>query len=133
MRERDGPAVRDPAAAAGCGRPARSAQQRGLAGTVDADEADPVARAEAPGGVREQRRAPRQTVDVLEVDDVLAEPRGGELLQLAAVARRRHVLDELVGGVDAELRLGRTRRGAAAQPGQLLADQVLAASSVAAA
>ena len=34
-------------------------------------------------------------VDVLDVDDVLAEPLGGEPLQLEPVARRRHVLDQL--------------------------------------
>ena len=38
-----------------------------------------------------------------------------------------HVLDQRVGGVDAELRLRGPRRRAAAQPGQLLADQVAAA------
>ena len=41
------------------------------------------------------------------------------------VARRRHVRDQLVGRLDAEARLGRTGGGAAPQPGQLLAHQVL--------
>ena len=66
-------------------------------------------------------------VDVLDVEDVLAEPLGGEALELDPVARRRHVLDQRVGGVDAELRLGRARRGAAPQPGELLAGEVLPA------
>ena len=42
------------------------------------------------------------------------------------VAGRRLVLDQLVGGIDAELRLRGAGRGTAAQPGQLLAHQVLA-------
>ena len=70
-------------------------------------------------------RSPADQVDVLEVDDVLAEPLGREALQLEPVARRRLVLDQRGGGVDAELRLGRARRRATAQPGQLLAHQVL--------
>ena len=52
---------------------------------------------------------------------------GGEPQQLDAVARRRLVGDQRVGGVDAELRLRRARRRPAAQPGELLADQVLPA------
>ena len=64
-------------------------------------------------------------VDVLEVEDVLAEPLGGEPLQLEPVARRRLVLDQRVGGVDPELRLRGAGRRAAAQPGELLAHQVL--------
>jgi len=63
--------------------------------------------------------------DALEVDDVLAEPRGGELLERHPVAHRRHIRDELVGGVDAELRLARARRCAPAQPRELLAHEVL--------
>ncbi len=76
---------------------------------------------------RQQPPLAADEVDVLDVDDVLAEPLGGELLQLEPVARRRDVLDEPVGGVDAELRLRRTGGGAAAQPGELLAREVLAA------
>ena len=41
------------------------------------------------------------------------------------VAHRRLVLDELVRGIDAELRLRRARGRAAAQPGELLAHEVL--------
>ncbi len=43
------------------------------------------------------------------------------------VADRRDVVDERVRGVDAELRLARARRSAAAEPGELLAGEVLAA------
>ena len=72
-------------------------------------------------------RSPAEEVDVLDVDDVLAEPLGGEALELHPVAWRRDVLDQLVGGVDAELGLGRAGRSAAAQPGELLLDEVLPA------
>ena len=65
--------------------------------------------------------------DVLQVVDLLAEPGGGQPLQRHRVAGRRHVGDERVGGVDAELRLGGAGRRAAAQPGDLLAEQVLPA------
>ena len=73
-------------------RAARSTER--LAGAVDADDADPVARAEPPGDVVEQRAGRRRTqVDVLEVEHVLAEPLGREPLQLdagrAAAARPR--------------------------------------------
>ncbi len=102
-------------------------QHRRLAGTVDPDETDPVAGTESPGGVREQRPLAAHEVDVLEVDDVLAQALGGEALQLETVARRWFVLDQLGGGVDAELGLAGARRRPAAQPRQLLADQVLAA------
>ena len=101
-------------------------QHRGLAGTVDPHDPDPVPGAEPPGGVVEQLALAAEQVDVLDVEDVLAEALGGEALQLHPVAGRRDVLDELVGGIDAELRLGGAGRGAAAQPGELLLDQLLA-------
>ena len=70
--------------------------------------------------------SPRRQRDVLEVDDVLAEPGRSEPLQRHPVARRRLALDDRVGGLDPELRLGGAGRRPAAQPGQLLAGQVLA-------
>ena len=70
-------------------------------------------------------RLTARQVDVLEVDDVLAQALGGEALELEPVARWRLVLDEGVRRVDAELRLRRAGGGTAAQPGQLLAGQVL--------
>ncbi len=91
------------------------------------DHADPLAGREPPRHVVEQGDvAPARVVDpdVLDVDDVLAQAHRGELLQGDGVAGRRLVGDELGGGVDAELRLGRARRGAPAQPGELLAGQV---------
>ena len=51
---------------------------------------------------------------VLEVDDVLAEARDREAAELDRVAHGRLVLDELVGRLDAELRLARSRRCARA-------------------
>ncbi len=91
------------------------------------DQTDAVAGAEPPRRVREQGPLAALQVDVLDVDDVLAEPLGGEPLELEPVAHRRDVLDQPVGGVDAELRLGRPRRRPPAEPGELLADEVLAA------
>ena len=99
-------------------------QQRRLARPVDADHADPVARAELPGQVVEQHPAADLDGRVLDVVDLLAEPRAGEAQQLDRVARRRLVGDEGVGRVDPEPRLGRARRRAAPQPGELLAQQV---------
>ena len=49
---------------------------------------------EPPGGVRQQRPVAAHQVDVLDVDDVLAEPLGGEALELEPVARRRLVVDQ---------------------------------------
>ena len=63
-------------------------------------------------------------VDVLDVVDGLAEPPGGEAGQRHRVARRRLVGDQRLGRLDPELRLAGAGRRAAAQPGQLLADQV---------
>src|SRR5690606_29279213 len=96
-------------------------EQRRLAGAVDADEADAVAGADRPREVLEQHAVARPMGDALEVEDVLAEPRDGELLEGEAVAWGRDVGDELLGGVDAELRLRRPGRRAAAQPGEFLA------------
>nr|KEP22535.1 hypothetical protein DA06_20210 [Georgenia sp. SUBG003] len=62
--------------------------------------------------------------DVLEVEDVLAEPGGGEAGELQRVARGRLVGDELGRGVEAELRLGGAGGCAATQPGELLAQEV---------
>ena len=62
---------------------------------------------------------------VVELIDGLAEPRIGEGEELHVVARRGLALDELIGSVDAELGLGRARGSAAAQPCELLAQEVL--------
>ena len=109
-------------------RRVEEAQQRGLADAVGPEQSHAVAGAEPPGlPVQHLGHAGRRGErDVLEVVDLLAEPRGRELLQREPVARRRLVRDELVGRVDAELGLARARGRTAAQPGELLAQQVLA-------
>ena len=73
----------------GASSPGEEAQHRRLAGAVDADDADPVARPEPPGRVLQQHPVAAHEVGVLDVDDVLAEPLGGEPLELEPVARRR--------------------------------------------
>ncbi len=111
----------------GASSPVEQRQHRRLAGPVDPHDPDPVPRPEPPGGVGEQDPVAADQVDVLDVDHVLAEPLGREPLQLEPVPRRRHVLDQRVRCLDPELRLRGPGRRPAAQPGQLLADQVLPA------
>ncbi len=111
--------------ALGAGGLGEGAQQGGLAGAVDADEADAVAGAEVPGEVLEEGLGAGLDGDVFQVEDGLAEAGVGEAHQLRLVARRRDVGDEFVGGLDAVARLGGAGGGAAAQPGELLAHQVL--------
>ncbi|CFE40116.1 Uncharacterised protein [Mycobacterium tuberculosis] len=104
------------------------AQQGRLAGAVSPDDADTFTRADPPFDVAQHRAAPRRLVrdrHAEQVDDVLSEPSGRQLGQLHGVARWRHVCDQLVGGLDPELGLAGPRRCAAAQPSQLLAQQVL--------
>ena len=87
--EGDRPAALDPTRVRRAASPATSDEHGGLAGAVDPDDADAVARSEPPGRVLEQPLAcPAYEVDVLEVDDVLAEPLGGEPLQRQPVAWR---------------------------------------------
>src|SRR5690606_28186132 len=126
MGEVDGLAAADPAGG-GPGLAGEQPQQAGLAGAVHADQADPVAGAELPGEVLQQGALACLDLDVFQVDDGLAQPGAGEADQLDGVAQRRDVGDEGVGGVDPELRLGAARLGPAAEPGQLLAHQVLPA------
>ena len=95
-----------------------------LPGAVDADDADPVPGREPPGDPLQQLAVAQGHRRVDEVDDVLAEARGGEPDQVDLVAGGRLVRDQRRGGLDAELRLAGPRRRAAAQPGQLLAQQV---------
>ena len=102
--------------------------QRRLARAVDADQREPVARAEAPGGVAQQHRRRRRPATTSSASITLLPSRErGEAQQLGAVARLGLVGDQRVGGLDPELRLGRARRRPAPQPRELLADQLLAA------
>ena len=73
------------------------------------------------------RLSPKRDAHVDGVEHLVAQPRGGEAQQLGAVAELGLVGDQLVRGGDAELRLRRARRRPAAQPRELLADQLLAA------
>ena len=58
--QRDRPAALDPARRPAASVPGDQAEHRALAGAVDPDDADPVARAEPPGGVRAAAaRSPR--------------------------------------------------------------------------
>ena len=94
----------------------QQAQQRRLARAVDAHDADPVARAEAPRDAPQDRALAELDRRVLDVEHRLAEPRRREAQQLGAVARLGLVGDQRVGGVDAEARLRRCApagRGAA--------------------
>ena len=102
------------------------AEQRRLARAVDADDADAVPRGELPGHPVQEGAAPEVDGRVVEVDDVLAEPGRREAHELDVVAKGWFVGDECVGGVDPELRLARPGGWPAAQPGELLAQQVVA-------
>ena len=102
------------------------AQQRGFAGTVDAYQAQPFARGQAQGDVPEQVGVPEPQGNVFQVQDVLAEPGRGHLVQGQRVAGFRDVGNQGVCRLDAELGFGRTGGCAAAQPGQFLLDQLLA-------
>jgi len=102
-------------------------QQRGLAAAVDPDDPDSVAGTEAPGHPVQQRAVPGRYGNVLQLDDGLAQPGGGQPGQLRAVPWRRLRRDERVGRLDPELRLGGPGPGPALQPGELLAGQVAAA------
>jgi hypothetical protein len=99
-------------------------QQRGLARPVDPDETDAVAGTDAPGLVLDQRLVAGAERDVLELQHGAPEPSLGEREQLDGVPQRRHVGDQRLRGLDAVPGLRRARRGAAPQPGKLLAYEV---------
>ena len=107
--------------------PGDQVEQRRLAGAVRAEDAGPLPRCDPPLDAVEDLRAVERDAHVEQVDDVLAEARGRRPRQRDGVADRRDVVDQGVRRVDAELRLARAGRGAAAQPRELLAGQVLAA------
>ena len=101
------------------------AEQGGLARPVDAEDAGPLAGRDPPLDVAQHLVAVVVDRGVEQVNDVLAEPGDGEGLQRYLVPDLGHVGDERVGRVDVELGLGRAGRGAAAQPGEFLAREVL--------
>ena len=111
--------------------PAQQVQDRRLTGAVHADDADALGGGQAPGDALEDVQARAVGTreghgDVLEVDDVLAQARGRHLHQLHGVTRGRHIGDEGLGGGDVELGLRGAGRGPAAQPRELLGEQVSA-------
>ena len=86
----------------------------------------------SPGAMRhstslQHRLSPHETTDTSTRSTTSLPRRDIAICDSAtAVAHGRLVGDELVGRVDAELRLGRAGGGAAAQPGELLLHEVLA-------
>ena len=142
-RQSHGLAAFNPAAV-GFDGPGDQPEQSRLSRAVGADDAGPLARGDPPLHVSQHRFRgtgfprpgfPRPGFTcpgfpighrhIQQIDDVLAQPGGGQLRQFDGVAQRRHIGDELVGRVDPELRFGGTGRGSPAQPGQFLAHQVL--------
>ncbi len=101
------------------------AQQGRFAGTVGTHDRGPLAGSDPPFDAAQHLVVAEPDAGVDQVDDVLAEPRGGQPAQLQPVPGRRDVLDQLIGRVDPELRFGRPGRRPAAQPSQLFAHQVL--------
>ena len=105
-----------------------------LAGTVLAEQAKAVTRADEPGDVLKNRVTRFGTglfcvirvasCDVENVDHLLAEARHREPLELELVSERRNIGDELARGLDAELGLGASRLRSAREPGELFAGHV---------
>src|SRR5215203_3528323 len=81
-------------------------QQRCLAGTIRADQSDPIAGTDGPTQILQQRSAPvtvtNAEIDVAQIEHILAESCGGETPQADRVPGRGLVGDECVGRVDAE-------------------------------
>lgn len=105
-------------------------QQSGLAGPVDADDSDAIPGPDRPIQPIEQGATLDRVAELMQVEDILAQPAHGEFAKLDGVTRLGNVSDQLVGSIDAELRLGGARWRAATQPSQLLAQQVLTASLI---
>ena len=106
------------------------AQQGGLARAVDAQDARALAGGDQPRDVLEDMGggvgAFEGHRDVLDVHHVLAQPGHSHARERDRIARRGHIGNQLVRGVDAELGLGGAGGRAAAQPREFLAHQVLA-------
>ena len=119
---------RSTVAGVGASSPASSRSSVVLPEPLTPTSADAVAGAEPPRDAAQQRLvAEARRRDVDGVEDLVAEARRREAQQLRAVAHLGLVGDQRVRRVDAELRLGRARGRAAAQPGELLAQELLAA------
>ena len=110
-------------------RPGDDFEQRRLAGTVRADDAEPLPRVERQLDAAEQPRAVAVAVtDAVQVDGVVAEPWRAEPEVEVALASGPlgAPLDDRGRRRDAGLRLARACRRAAPQPGQLGPRQVAA-------
>ena len=104
------------------------AQQRRLAGAVDADQRDSIARAEPPGDLAQHRRARRRTPTRPRRRAPSSPSRAAEKRSSSTRSRGSgSSAISAVGRLDAELRLGGARRRPTPQPGQLLAQHGLAA------
>ena len=100
-------------------------EQGRLARSVRPEDPCALAGADPPGDIVEDRATVIALGHIEQIDDVLAQSGGRHLLQLDGVAHLGNVGDELVGGLDAELRLRGPGRSTSAQPGQLLAHEIL--------
>ena len=108
--------------------PASTPQQGRLAGAVGARRCRSGHPARRASPRRSSSvRSPTRTVAPAQLVHLLAQPGGGQPAQRDRVAGLGHVGDQRVGRVDAELRLRRAGRRPPAQPGDLLAEQVLPA------
>ncbi len=107
------------------GDPGQQPQQGGLARPVRADDTDPVAGPDVPGDIGQQGPLIGNG-DRLQLEHLLAEPGGGQAAKRHLVTCRWHVGDQRVRRVDAEPGLAGARRRSPAQPGDLLAQHVLA-------
>ena len=117
-------AALDPAAVGGDAA-GDEAQQGGLPRAVGTDDPGALTGCDTPFHIPQNGFPAVGHRDVQQVDDILAQSRGRQLGEFDGVANRRDVGDQLVGRVDTELGLGGAGRRATAQPGQLLAHQVL--------
>ena len=103
------------------------AQQRRLAGAVGTQDAIAVPWSDDPAHVVEDRLVAPPLGHALELDDELAQAAHRQHVELDVVAQGRHVGDQRLGRLDAKLGLGAARLRPAGQPGELLAQDVLAA------
>ena len=68
-----------------------------------------------------------RVAEILDIDHVFAESRGGQLRQCNPVTRCGFVRDEFGGSINAKFRLGCSGRSTTPKPSQLFAQRVLSA------
>jgi hypothetical protein len=103
-------------------------QNARLAGAVHPDEPDAIARPDRPVQLVEDHFLAGLKAHAMQIEDVLAQPGCREALQGKGIPRFRLVGDQVVGGLDPELRLRCPRRRSPSQPRQLLTHQVAPSS-----